>query len=315
MAYLEYQESDDIEYLREHHRLGRRRELETHLDFSFVSKLHTLIEWRGDHWSIRDLSFNGTWLNGERIADAQPRKLRRGDLIGIAGPEGITLRMADISPPQDMIYREDQKRITRDLRENLLLPSESAPEVELYRCPERNQWFAEPLSSGGGVLAGPYEHGSQLQCGAVIWNFIIVGDTNRTAEISSALRDLSELEFRFDISQDEEHCSLTLISVSGEIDLGERSHHYLLAHLLRHKSRQSKGEYAPGRGWMPGSLLCTELGIDETHLNILVYRARNQISRALSGYAGSARLLERQRGTLRAGIEHFSIYKEGVREL
>lgn len=60
-----------------------------------VSRLHSVIEWIGGHWTIRDegMSRNGTFVNGERLVGR--RRLRSGDniwignsLLAFRGPGG-----------------------------------------------------------------------------------------------------------------------------------------------------------------------------------------------------------------------------------
>lgn len=322
MAYLKFTDSGSIVYLREHHTIGRRyHDVDTSLDYAFVSKLHTVIEWKDPNWLIRDMSSNGTWVNGDRLASYTPHVLRQGDTIQIAGSDGVAMQVTDLTEPADMIYQSEDHLETRALTENILLPDEISPLIEVYKCPERHQWFAQHINSQAehGMELGPYEHGSQLQCGDTGWTFYVTAEDTATVAIESGLKNISDVEFRFDLSQNEENTNLTLIDGGQEIDLHERSHHYMLVHLLRHKhEQQASGKPINAEqeaGWMNCQLLTHDLGIDETHMNILVFRARKQITQALSGYSGSSHLFERRRGAIRVGIDKFSIFKEGVREL
>ena len=324
MATLRLHGSSDLIYLREYHTIGRRRhEVDTILDHAFVSKLHAVIEWKVDSWVITDMSSNGTWLNGNRLKTYTPQRLEKADSIEIASHQETKFEVLDLSPPFDMIYRVDNMIETRLLDENQLLPSESQPILELYKCPERLDWFAQRLGSDSNVNTelGPFEHGSQIQCGEHTWAFFIVNEEAQTEAIESGAKTVAEVEFRFDISQNEENTSLTLIHNGREQSLSERSHHYLLAHLVRWKANQQNSQSdsqqvtSDSFGWLDCQTLAKELGVDETHLNILVFRARQQITKALVGYSGSSSLFERRRGAIRAGISNFSVYKEGIREI
>jgi len=133
----------EVIHLREYHTFGRRRhEVDTLLDYAFVSKLHTVIEWKAESWVITDMSSNGTWVNGDRLSVYTPRLLKKGDLIEITGSGNLKFDVVNISAPVDMVYRVDDKLEMRLLDENQLLPNESLPILEVYKCPERLNWFA-----------------------------------------------------------------------------------------------------------------------------------------------------------------------------
>ena len=315
MAHIRIHHNNTIQPLREHHSIGRRKnDIDTQLELIYVSKLHTSIEWKNAQWIIKDMSTNGTWVNGIRLTLHQYHPLKHGDIIDIAGEDGTRIEMLDTSPPEDMIYSTDQQFESRPLRENMLLPNEESPVIELYKCPERHQWFAQHLLDNSPFSElGPFEHDSHLQCGNQHWTFLIINDYAPTAVIEAPDRDINDIEFRFDLTQNEENTTLTLINGSDETWLNERAHHYLIVHLLRHKQKQFETS-SESHGWIDCELLSGDMGIDEAHINILVFRARKQISLALMGYNGSAQLLERRRRLIRTGIENYSIYKEGQRE-
>ncbi|RBP52887.1 FHA domain-containing protein [Arenicella xantha] len=319
MAHLKYSETQDIAYLRAYHTIGRRRnQVNTCLEFDFVSKLHSLIEWKGECWMIRDMSANGTWVNGERIDSFTSYLLKKGDVIEIAGQDGVKFEFCDESPPHDMIYQVEQKLNVCSLTEDCMLPNDETPEVELYKCPERQQWFATRVGAEQGHQSelGPFEHDSELNVGGNHWRFFLGSEQSKTVVIESIKPEMSAVEFRFDISQDEESTKLTLIQGTQEQDLFERGHHYILAHLLRHKHAQLMDSIdLLDAGWMSCSDLGRDMGVDEKYLNIMIFRARKQIGQALLGYSGSAKLFERRRGAIRTGISKYSIYKGSKREI
>src|SRR5688572_16219075 len=62
--------------------IGRARECHFVIDHSQVSRLHARLELDHEQITLIDLnSTNGTYVNGERITPAQPRRLRAGDKI------------------------------------------------------------------------------------------------------------------------------------------------------------------------------------------------------------------------------------------
>ena len=196
MAFLKAQDDGAVEYLREYHSIGRRnKDVDTFLEFPEVSKLHAVIEWKDPHWVIRDMSSNGTWINEDRLPPYTTHILKKGDTLQIAGNPELSFEVADTEAPMDMIYAADNRLETRTLSENLLLPSQSDPELELYKCPERHQWFAQHIQGGGSHTSelGPFEHNSQLQITGTNWTFFITRDSDETTLIEDAKKDIGDV--------------------------------------------------------------------------------------------------------------------------
>ena len=55
--------------------------------------------------------------------------------------------------------------------------------------------------------------------------------------------------------------------------------------------------------------LAAELGVDATHMNIQIFRARKQLADSLPDAQGQQCLLERRGGKIRFGCEKFKIYR------
>ncbi|MBO9318078.1 MAG: protein kinase [Chloroflexus sp.] len=77
-------------------RIGRRDPRRTHFpeidlaehDRGIASRLHAIIEWRGDHYMLTDQkSTNGTQINGRAIPPNVPQRLQSGDRIRIGEVE------------------------------------------------------------------------------------------------------------------------------------------------------------------------------------------------------------------------------------
>lgn len=310
MAFFDLKTPDytGLEYLRDYHTLGRRDgTVDTLLKYTYVSKLHAVIEWREPNWLIKDVSKNGLKLNNKIIPAQKPVILNVGDTIDMAGMGEVILTIKDLSAPVPLLINQDSPAETVKIAQSILLPNDSAPELALFLCPDREQWFADNVETG--EETGPYEHGDQVRISDTAWKFLLVAEDDATTVVSSEQTSLDDIVFRFDLSQDEENAHLTLIDNGMELELGERSHHYLLVHLLRH-SVQSDGDAA----WLDTQLLMKELGLEETHLNIQIFRARKQVAAALPNVAGHSTLIQRRRGALHLGIKNFEIYKEGVKE-
>jgi len=287
-----------LEYLRDYHTFGRRKDsVDTLLEHTYVSKFHAVIEWRKPNWLIKDVSKNGLKLNNKIIPAQKPVVLNLGDTIDFAGVGEVALTITNLDAPVPMLINDASPAETIEITESILLPNEDTPELALYLCPDREQWFAENVEQG--VEVGPYEHGDLIKLGGAEWKFLLIAEDDATTEFDTKQLTLNDMIFRFDVSQDEESTSLTIIENGLEIDLGVRSHHYLLVHLLRHRSVQGN----------------EELGLEETHMNIQIFRARKQVAATLPAASGHSKLIERRRGALRTSISKFEIYKEGVREV
>ena len=92
------------------------------------------------------------------------------------------------------------------------------------------------------------------------------------------------------------------------IDLGERTHHYLLLILARKRmeDQQSLAEENE-HGWMDKLLICQQIGLDENHLNIHIYRFRKQLIKARPITMQLMQIIERRRGEIRLGLDTINI--------
>lgn len=83
----------------------------------------------------------------------------------------------------------------------------------------------------------------------------------------------------------------------------------VLLMLARSRLEDRKGRGAPdsAEGWVYQDDLATKLAIDETHLNVAVFRCRRQLAEA--GIVGAAGIIERRRPTreVRLGVARIEI--------
>jgi hypothetical protein len=120
---------------------------------------------------------------------------------------------------------------------------------------------------------------------------------------------INDYEFIFNMSLDEETTQLELHH-QQTLDLAVRSHHYLLLQLARHRAEDAeRGLDNKSQGWVYADQLAAELGLDNTHMNIQIFRARKQLVDALPDALGQQCLLERRGGKIRFGCEKFKIFK------
>lgn len=309
MAYLLDVAAEAYFPLAPHHTFGRlANSVDTHIDKPYVSKLHAAIEWNGEHWRIKNLGLNGTWINGIAMALGETRELLLNDEIVLAAQSDPGFRVMNLNAPSDILWPlnrslDDTPPIY--LTRYHLLPDSEAPELALYYDERAQQWYREPIEQHSEPHA--LNDGDLVQFSSGHWQLVraqIYGPT----EVKSA-RHINDFEFVFNLSLDEETTQLELRQ-QQVFDLAVRTHHYLLLQLARHRSEDAaRGLDSKSQGWVYAEQLAAELGLDSTHMNIQIFRARKQLADALPDALGQQCLLERRGGKIRFGCEKFKIYK------
>lgn len=296
-----------------HHTFGRLMlNVDTHVDRSCVSKLHAAIEWTGHKWRIRNLGMNGTWLNDTWLAQGDCRDLTLSDTLRLAEPTDPGFLVCDLTPPVDMLW---PLQITGEVRPIYLssyhlLPDSHAPALAIYFDEEQQQWFIEGSPAAAETMASPLQHGDLVEIAQTHWRFVRAQVQGATEVRAVPERKLGDFEFIFSLSLDEESTQLELAQQQTTIELGVRTHHYLLAHLARLRAKDNEaGLDQKSQGWIYSEQLAAELGLDVTHMNIQIFRARKQLADCLKGISGHQLLLERRAGKIRFGSSRFRIYK------
>lgn len=313
MAYLFDIAAGSFFPLAPHHTFGRLASgVDTHVDKPYISKLHAAIEWTGRGWSIKNMGRNGTWVNDRMLGPAESAALAVDDHIYLAEHSDPGFRVIDLAPPADMLWPLNTGETFTPvvLTRYHLLPDTAAPELALYFNDRDQQWYMESVSSSEESHTQAIHHGSRLSFSNTEWQFIraqIYGATE--ARTSQALR-LGDLEFVFNLSLDEETTRLELQHPLQTLDLGVRTHHYLLLQLARHRAEDAaRGLDNDSQGWVYTAQLATELGLDVTHINIQIFRLRKQFADHLLDAGAQQKVLERRGGRVRFGGAKFKIFK------
>lgn len=150
--------------------------------------------------------------------------------------------------------------------------------------------------------------GDAVICGEFAWQ-LVLAHRGVTAALPRATQ-VATLPQRIDftVSRDEEHVTATLHTRGGAVDLGARAHHYCLVTLARARFADAQAGYdTASRGWIELDVLARMLGLDESHINVQIHRARTQFLPLLS--PGSAELVERRRGGVRFGALAFRVVR------
>ncbi len=315
MAYIFDTATHTYIALAPHHTFGRlANSVDTHIDKPYVSKLHAAIEWSGKEWRIKNLGLNGTWVNDVKLSANESTTLTRGDELHFAEQADPAFKISELSPPADMLWPLD---IPDDLSPEPiylsryhLLPDTLTPQLALYFDEESQQWQLESLTSEQEHHTRALNDGDLVQMENQHWQLMRAQVYGPTEVHAFAMHQLTDMEFIFNLSLDEESTQLELIHGQQKVDLGVRNHHYLLAQLARHRAADAgRGLDGKSRGWIYTERLASELGLDTTHMNIYIFRLRKQIADSLPTILGQQHLLERRGGKIRFGCEKFKIYK------
>ncbi len=313
MAYL-YRRDTDLRFpVAAHHMVGSLAgKVDTFIDNPYISRRHLSIEWNGQHWQIKDLSRNGTWVNGKRIASGDYIPLTVGDLVQLAGEDGVALIVENLAPPCDLLLPMGQGRDLSkaiELQAVNLIPSEQSPEWYVEQDSKTAQWQAQRIISPQAPQA--LSHNDIIECREGSWQLFCARDYAPTIEKRTADACITDSYLKFDVSLDEETTDLDVVSAEVSHNLGIRAHNYLLLLLARHRVDDiARGLTSCNQGWVPNELLVRELGLEPGHLNIQIYRARQQLAKVLP-HINHEKFVERRGTTLRLGCSQFTIVKGG----
>lgn len=296
-----------------HHTIGALEgKVDTCIQNPYISRRHLCIEWNGELWQIKDLSRNGTWINGSKLEKGVYHPLKQGDCIQLAGEEGITLEVQDLAPPRDVllpIASQDNTPPVIELQAANLIPDEETPEWYIYQEANSGQWLVQSVDDSSQPTRA-LRHNDILEGAAGRWQLFCASACAPTMERPSQAC-ITEADIRFEVSLDEESTGLLVVSEGERYNLGIRAHNYLLLLLARHRAddaRQGLSEH--DQGWVSNDLLVHELGLEPNHLNIQVYRARQQLTKTIPQLSHD-KFVERRGTTMRLGCSRFSIHKGG----
>ena len=305
MAYLKNTESGEENFLFGRHIVGRLPESNTILSSADSSPIHAIISWNNGSWQIKDISAQGVYINGLKMPPASQCRMHQGDQIKFGNENGVAWTLLNEDPPQSMLIPMSSNLPAIALSDKVVaLPSTENPFAILTKS-RYGYWICESpektheLKSGD--LVGDRDHQWQF----VDWNALDgMKETNLAHSKKTEL-----LSFLFNVSQDEEHVSLTVQVGEQKLPLGERSHHYLLLLLARKKMEHKLAGIAiEEQGWIVTSELSKMLGLSERHINIQIHRIRKQLIGLHPIYFDDHSVIERRIGALRLSGDSILIH-------
>jgi pSer/pThr/pTyr-binding forkhead associated (FHA) protein len=285
------------------HLIGRAPGCTLSIDQRYVSAQHAVLRFNGESWEIRDLgSRNGTFLDNARLKQREERIVHVGSKIWF-GKSEQQWELVDESGPGVMAVPLDGGEAILLDGELLALPSPEDPRATIYRN-----------SDGVWVL----EHSDSLGPITNLQTFEIEGRTYRfscpqTIAKTSLAGPSTDVEMRhvtllFSVSRDEEHVQLHATFGHKALDLGSRSHNYLLLTLARRRLEDAaEGLPETSCGWIYQEDLAHDPTMAPSQMNIDVFRIRKQF--AALGIIDAANIVERRPRTrqLRIGVERLSV--------
>ncbi|SFD63283.1 FHA domain-containing protein [Pseudoalteromonas denitrificans] len=268
-----------------------------------ASRMHATILWDGEDWLLQDSSTNGSFVNGKQVLRGTKHRLYKGDLIHFSNLSGGTWELLDVLPPKSLLIPLTPGLETVELERLAVLPDENSPEITLYLSPN-GHWVCES-QSGISVL----KTGDLVGASDKTWRFIEARASNETVRLESIeLPNSAQIGIYFDVSQNEEHVSVKFNMNGCEYDLGLRNHHYLLLLLARKRIEdKAAGLTESEQGWIDKEHLSKMLGLNESHINIQVYRFRKQIIKALPKSLCLPQAIERRTREIRFAYNNVEI--------
>ena len=304
MATLLNTQSNELIILRNQHIFGRHSAgSNTVLDNPDASRLHASVLWNGSAWLLQDSSSNGTFINDKNIIGGVKRKLKLGDTIRFGSINACPWVFNNDDAPKSMLVSIEAELPPIELEGIVVLPNDDLPEITLYQSPN-GDWICEHHS---GVTR--LESGSRVSTSDSDWYFINADTLDETIKSAQALNNTSiPINLQFTVSKNEEHVSLAIIFENKQVDLGERTHHYLLLILARKRmSDYQSGLEDNEQGWIDKSLLSLQTGLDENYINIQIYRFRKQVILAIPSARQLLQIIERRRGEIRFALNSVEI--------
>jgi hypothetical protein len=264
---------------------------------------HAVIAWNGTGWDVQDLgSRNGTYVDDQRLGGDTRVRLRHDSRVRF-GRESSPWTLVDDTAPVAMAQRLTSREWRRAEGGYLALPGPEHYECAVYQTSDGG-WVVER----GSEVSPVADQGTVSTSGGELWRVVLPVAVLATEKEGDMPRLLARLRLRFRHSLDEEQVELTAFCGKERLDLGIRAHHYPLLLLARRRLTDRRaGLTEADEGWVLLDELLQMLNMGESHLNISIHRARNQLGEL--GVVDAASLVERKprMRRIRLGLADFEV--------
>ena len=285
--------------LESHHLIGRSHRCSLRLPESSVSGEHASLRWTGGAWVVKDLgSRYGTFVNGQPLQPGIPIAVQTGARITFGREKGVW-EVTDTAPPEVMVVPVEGGAALLANGGLIPIPSVNRPAAVVFQGKD-GSWVIEQ----GGRVEVVQEH-VPFVVENTPWrlcNSSPLEQTWMSGDGREAMA-LDEVQLRFRVSRNEEHIDLSVGWRDRLVELGVRSHHYLLLTLARVRLENAKsGESTSTAGWIDQEALLKQLHFSPERLNLDIFRARRQFGAA--GFMPGAGIVERRPATkeIRIGV-------------
>jgi len=301
MALLQHSRSDRSLIVEPELLIGRSPTAGLCITEPYVSAQHALLRWAGARWVLKDLgSRNGTFLNGARLEGGRNYDVSTGAELAFGRASELWRVLDDAPPPVMAIPLNGGEPLI--VHEVLGLPSSQEPLASIFRDVD-GRWKLEAADGDMIVL----DHHKLFEVGGRTFRFACPDVLGITAGADSRLAPKA-VSLLFRVSRDEEHVELIALQGERAVELGSRSHNYLLLTLARARREDARnGVPDAACGWVYLEDLLNALRTIGTQLNIDVFRIRKQF--AAAGLQDAINIVERRPRSkqLRIGTGHLEI--------
>ena len=285
--------------LESHHLIGRSHRCSLRLPESSVSGEHASLRWTGGGWVVKDLgSRYGTFVNGQPLQPGIPVTVHAGARITFGREKGVW-EITDTAPPEVMVVPAEGGAALLQNGGLIAIPSADRPSAVVFQGSD-GSWV---LEHAGRVEV--VQDQATFVVESTLWRLCNTSPLEQTwmAGDGREAMALGEVQLRFRVSRNEEHIDLSVGWRDRLVELGVRSHHYLLLTLARVRLENAKsGESTFTAGWIDQEALLKQLHFSPERLNLDIFRARRQFGAA--GFMPGAGIVERRPATkeIRIGV-------------
>ncbi|XXY23724.1 FHA domain-containing protein [Sorangium sp. So ce216] len=260
-----------------------------------ASNDHASVSWNGERWQVRDLgSTNGTSVDEVRVPPREKADLKQGSVLQL-GSDAERWELTDDRGPVVVARAVATGEVHQAVDGLLALPDQDNVLVSII-TDSTGRWLME--GSDGSLRQ--VRDGEEVTLAGQRWTLTVPPASPVVGTYKTKLSfSLATCTLRFRVSRNEEHVRIEAVDGEETLPLGQLTAFYALLLLARERAEDAEQASLPvdEQGWIDVGVLADRLGVLETYLNVLLYRARQAFAKAGLGSA----IVQRRRGEIRLG--------------